>query len=183
MRALVRDSGKLSLVPDGVAIVTGASESPGTLDALLADADVALSVLGPTAKDSSLHTRTAEALVPAMQRHNVSRFIGGSGAGIDIPGDEKSLRDKIISLAIQRLGGEMVKDKNREYQIYAASHLDWTLVRPPRLKDGPATGSVAHDAHRPGRSSSITRADLAQFLADLVDSSDYVRQAPFVSGK
>ena len=53
----------------------------------------------------------------------------------------------------------MVADKPRDYQAFAASDLDWTLVRPPRLVDGPSTGKVTDDAHTPGRSSSIRRAD------------------------
>ncbi len=31
---------------------------------------------------------------------------------------------------IQRLGGALVADKLREYRTFAASDLDWTLVRP-----------------------------------------------------
>jgi len=75
----------------------------------------------------------------------------------------------------------MATDKSTEYEVFAASDLDWTLVRPPRLLDGPATGRVLHDARTPGRSSSIRRADLAVFLADVLDEHLYPRQAPFVS--
>lgn len=59
--------------------------------------------------------------------------------------------------------------------------LDWTLVRPPRLQDGPATGRIAHHATVPGRSTSLRRADLASFLADVTEQHLYPRQAPFVS--
>jgi hypothetical protein len=55
-------------------------------------------------------------------------------------------------------------------------------VRPPRLQDGEATGRFVHDAHTPGRSSSIRRADLAVFLADVVEQGLYPRLAPFVNG-
>ncbi len=87
----------------------------------------------------------------------------------------------MISFLIQKLGGAFVADKPAEYRAYAASDLDWTLVRPPRLQEGPATGKVAHDAHTPGRSSKIQRADLAAFLVDVVEQGLYSRQAPFAS--
>ena len=72
----------------------------------------------------------------------------------------------------------MVADKPRDYQAFAASDLDWTLVRPPRLVDGPSTGKVTHDAHTPGRSSSIRRADLAALLADVLDQRLYIHKRP-----
>ena len=42
----------------------------------------------------------------------------------------------------------------RRVSCWAASDLDWTLVRPPRLKDGSATGRVEHDGHRSVRATS-----------------------------
>ena len=76
----------------------------------------------------------------------------------------------------------MAADKAAEYRIWADSDIDHTLVRPPRLVDGPATGKVVHDAHTPGPSSSIRRADLAAFIADEVEKTRHPRLAPFVCG-
>jgi putative NADH-flavin reductase len=115
-----------------------------------------------------------------MSRAGVRRFIGVSGAGIDVEGDQKGARDTAISLVIRTLGGALAADKKHEYEVWNASDVDWTLVRPPRLLDGAGSGRVRHDAHRPGRST-IHRADLAAFLADEVEQHRYPRQAPFVS--
>ncbi|HEX6887909.1 MAG TPA: NAD(P)H-binding protein, partial [Candidatus Nanopelagicales bacterium] len=116
-----------------------------------------------------------------MHAHGVRRYVGVSGAGMDVPGDQKGGRDKAISFLIQKVGGAIAVDKRREYQLFAESDIDFTLARPPRLLDGPATGRYASDAHKPGRSNSIRRADLAAFLADVVEQGSYLRQAPFVS--
>ncbi|MCB0918837.1 MAG: NAD(P)H-binding protein [Actinobacteria bacterium] len=148
---------------------------------LLVGADVVVSALGPTSKDSDLHTRTAAALIPAMQQAGVSRYVGISGAGIDVTGDQKGLRDKIISFLVQRLGAAMAADKAHEYRAWAASDRDWTLVRPPRLTDQPPTGKIYIHAHRPGPSSRIPRADLAHAVASIAESQQYRQQAPFVS--
>jgi hypothetical protein len=137
-----------------------------------------VSTLGPSGRESDLQTRTANLLVDLLPAQ--ARFVGVSGAGIDVPGDRKGTRDKVISFMVRSVGGAMAKDKVSEYAVFAASNLDWTLVRPPRLVDGPATGSVTHDAHVPGSSTSIRRTDLAIFLADVVEQRLYVRQAPFV---
>lgn len=179
--ALVRDPAKLDDLAQRVQIVTGDSRTQGDLDRLVTGVDAVVSALGPTAKEASLHTETATALIEAMHAAGVRRFVGVSGAGIDVPGDEKSLSAKVISKAIQTLGGDVVKDKPAEYATYAASDLVWTLVRPPRLVDGEATGRLEHHAHRSTHSTKITRTDLAAFVADVVEQDLYPRQAPFVA--
>lgn len=179
--ALARDPATLGDLRERVRVVSGTSTDPTVLDDLLADADAVVSALGPSSKEATLHTDTAHALVAAMTRHGVARFVGVSGAGIDIHGDRKGPRDKAISWMVKRLGGAVAADKQTEYAVYASSDLDWTLVRPPRLVDGPSTGRAYHDAHTPGRSSSLRRADLAVVLADILDQHLYSRQAPFVS--
>lgn len=177
---LVRDPSKLGGVAQQVRTVTGSSADPRAMAELLRDVDAVVSALGPTKKEPDLHTKTARLLVELLPTGG--RFVGVSGAGIDVPGDRKGPRDKVISFLIQKLGGNVVKDKPREYEVFAASDLDWTLVRPPRLMDGEATGTVVHDAHRPGKSSSIRRADLATFLVTVLEDGLYQHQAPFVSG-
>lgn len=178
---LARNPAKVDDLTGRVEVVTGDSRNRADLDRLVAGAHAVASALGPTAKEPNLHTETATALVAAMGAAGVSRFVGISGAGIDVPGDEKSLSAKLISRAIQTVGGDVVKDKPAEYAVFAASDLDWTLVRPPRLVDGGPTGQLEHDAHHSTRSTKITRADLAVFLADVVEEDLYPRQAPFVA--
>jgi putative NADH-flavin reductase len=179
---LARDPSRLADSRPEVRVVAGSSTDPQALGQLLDDADAVVSALGPTAKEADLHTRTARLLVHAMPAAGVTRFVGVSGAGIDVPGDRKGTRDRIISSVIRTVGGAVAKDKPREYQVLADSDLDWTLVRPPRLLDAPATGRIGHDPHTPGHWS-IPRADLAVFLVDAVDQHLYPRQAPFVWAK
>ncbi|MCB7135910.1 NAD(P)-dependent oxidoreductase [Cellulosimicrobium marinum] len=180
---LVRDPAGLAPdVRDRVRVVGGDATDPTALADLLAGADAVVSALGPKGKQADLHTRTARALVALMDAQGPRRFVGVSGAGIDVPGDEKAPKDKAISSLIRTLGGDVVKDKPAEYRVWAASDLDWTLVRPPRLVDGPASQRpLEQDAHRSTRSTSITRADLGRFLVDVVEQDLYPRTAPFVA--
>lgn len=180
---LVRDPARLpAATRERVRVVTGDSTDAGALADVVAGADAVVSALGPVGRQPDLHTRTATALVSVAARGGPRRFVGVSGAGIDVPGDRKAPKDKVISALIRRLGGDVVRDKPAEYRVLAASGLDWTLVRPPRLVDGPASaGPLEHDAHRSTRSSRITRADLGAFLIDVVEQELYVRAAPFVA--
>ncbi|MEX5717306.1 NAD(P)-dependent oxidoreductase [Geodermatophilus maliterrae] len=169
--------------PDAATWVAGDARDPDALSAVVSGGDAVVSALGPHRGDHTLHRDVAPLLVAAMRKAGVRRFVGVSGAGIDVPGDHKSRRDRAISALLQRLGGRTVEDKALEQETWAASGLDWTLVRAPRLVDGPPTGRVEHSATHSPRRTSITRADLAAFLADLLDRPDYVGQAPLVAGR
>ena len=166
-----------------VSRVVGDARDPAALRALVHGADAVVSALGPRRGDGTLHREVAPLLVAAMRDADVRRFVGISGAGVDVPGDRKSRRDRVVSALLQRFGGDTVRDKALERETWADSGLDWTLVRAPRLLDGPPTGRVEHSASRSPRRTSIPRADLATFLADLVDRADYVQQAPLVAGR
>ena len=177
--ALVRDPARLGDPDPGVRVVVGSSTDRDAIGEMLPGSDAVLSALGPTANESDLHTATARLLVAAIPAQGVTRFIGISGAGMDVPGDQKGTRDRIISTLIRTVGGAVARDKPAEYRVLADSPLVWTLVRPPRLLDAPATGRIGHDPHKPGHWS-IPRADLAVFLVDVLEQDLYRRQAPFV---
>jgi putative NADH-flavin reductase len=71
----------------------------------------------------------------------------------------------------------MARDREGQEEAVAASALDWTLVKPPRLTDGDPTGRVvAGPDVRVGLLSSISRADLAAFMLDAVLDPAYVRR-------
>jgi uncharacterized protein YbjT (DUF2867 family) len=179
---LVRDPAKLPAeTRPRVRVVVGDVTDPAALTQLLDDADAVVSALGPTGKQADLHTRAARALVEIMSTRGPRRFVGVSAAGIDVPGDRKAPKDKVISWLIRKLGGPVAQDKPVEYAVWAASGLDWTLVRPPRLVDGPGGHRLEHHVHRSTRSTKITRADLGTFLIDTVEGNLYPQSAPFVA--
>lgn len=178
---LVRDPAKLGSRAEQIRVVVGSVRDEMVLAQLVRGADAVLSALGPSEKDKTLHSDTAATLARVMTTAGVRRFVGVSAAGIDVPGDTKSRRDRFVSKLIQTVGGAAVKDKPAEYAAWAASDLDWTLVRPPRLASGAATGTVEHHASTSCKKTSITRADLAAFLADVVEQNLYLRQAPLVA--
>lgn len=177
---LVRDPAKLGSSAAQVRIITGSVEDRAALAEAITGSDAVISALGPVNRDSQLHTPLAQTLLELLPTLGVERFIGISGAGVDFPGDQKRLPDRIVSRMIRLTSGALWRDKTTEIGVFAGSDLQWTLVRPPRLLDGPATGSVYSDAKRPG-TSKITRVDLAVFMVDVLEQQQYLRQAPFVS--
>ena len=187
--ALVRDPAGLPRVgqvldarEDGrLRVVAGSATDPTVLERLLEGTDAVMSAIGPTGRQQSLHRDIATALSGAMARSGVPRYVGVSVAALDLPGDVKSRYDRVWSLLTRRLRRDVVADKAEEYAVWTGTDLAWTLVRPPRLTDGAATGVREHHAHRSPRQTLISRGDLAVFLVDVLDRDLYRRQAPFVA--
>jgi putative NADH-flavin reductase len=178
---LVRSPDRLGELAARVRIVVGESRDRSALAELVVDADAVISTLGPKGKDATLLRDTAAELVPVMGEAGVDRFIGISGAALRLPDDRRGAVAAVMSWLVRTIGGGVIEDKPAEYRTYAASGMQWTLVRPQRMKEGPATGAVYHDAHRSPRTSTISRSDLAVFLADALDEQLYFQQAPFVA--
>jgi putative NADH-flavin reductase len=87
----------------------------------------------------------------------------------------------LIGAALRRTFLRGVADDSEEMeQIVRASDLDWTIVRPPRLTNGPCTESYAVSVDRlppgSGGAASIRRADVAHFLLDEAERPAHVRR-------
>ncbi len=179
VRVVVRDADR---APADTDVVDGDVRDAAVLRrAVTTGADAVLSALGPRRGDHDLHAALVAVLVPGMRTAGVGRYLGISGAGVTLPTDRKRRRDAVISAAMRVVTPSMVTDKLAEIRAWQSSGLAWTLVRPPRLTDGPPTGRLEHDTHRSTRGTTLSRADLAGFLVDCLEQQRYVGAAPFVA--
>ena len=73
-------------------------------------------------------------------------------------------------------------DKTRQERMIAESNVEWVIVRPGMLTNAAKRGSLRH-----GRVGSffwtvrISRADVADFMLNQLDSDTYLRAAPGVA--
>jgi hypothetical protein len=143
---------------------------------LAAGCDAVLSALGPTRRQKDVCSTAAAHVIAA----GVKRYVAISGAGLDVPGDDKDTVGKIVSFMVRTLTPAIFRDKVREHALLAASPVAWTLVRPPRLTDGPPTGRPRSSLTR-APSGSISRADLAAFTLAAASDDTLIGKAPFVA--
>lgn len=108
------------------------------------------------------------------------RYVTVGGAAVDVPGDRKGVSDKVISWLSRAVAKEVVLDRQAELDVLRGSRLRWTMLRPPRLVDGPAKGEAKLSFERPP-SIQITRADLARKVVEAIGNDSLVGRAPFVS--
>jgi putative NADH-flavin reductase len=111
----------------------------------------------------------------AMQSAGVRRLMCVSASGLDPgPGLLRWLARQVLWLMFK----EAYTDMARMEAAVKASDLDWTIVRPPRLTNGPHTGQyhMAVNKHL-ARGWTISRADLADYIVThLEDPQTYCAQ-------
>uniref|UniRef100_UPI0025EEAC24 NAD(P)H-binding protein n=1 Tax=uncultured Thiodictyon sp. TaxID=1846217 RepID=UPI0025EEAC24 len=61
------------------------------------------------------------------------------------------------------------------------STLDWTIVRPGGLTDGPRTGTYSAGVEKSIQARRVSRADVAQFVLQQLTDDRFVRQTPAIS--
>ena len=110
-------------------------------------------------------------ILDAMKKYNVSRLICLSAWGIGASrGRVPVLFRKVIFPVLMK---EEYEDKETQEQLIRQSFLDWTIVRPSRLTNGPRTGRYRMQSSLEfSIQSHISRADVADcMLSQLTDST------------
>jgi putative NADH-flavin reductase len=180
--ALARIPTRLSISHPHLKMVQGDIHTAAPVEKTVTDADVVISVLGPTGNQPEFAISTGmEIILTAMQRQNVKRLIISAGAGVGDPQDTPKLFDKAIGLLLRTFSRNVYEDMLRAVATVRASDRDWTVVRVPMLTDGPLTGQVRIGMVGKGTGPRISRADMAAFMLQQVTDAQYLHQAPVVS--
>jgi putative NADH-flavin reductase len=176
LRVLARAPGKVTVQHPRLTVVAGDASNPADLGRLVEGVDAVISALGPARGQEDACSRATQAVLST----GVRRYVLTSGAGLDVPGDEKDLMGRVVSRLVRLLTPAIVRDKQRELALVQQSSCEWTLVRPPRLVDAAGTGRPRVDGkNAPG--SKLARADLADFLLTCATERRHVREAPFLA--
>jgi putative NADH-flavin reductase len=173
--ALVRRPGSFEPTSGLREVVAPDVTDVAAVSAAIHGVDVVISALGGTGTGpTTVCTDAVRTLIPAMTSIDRARLIVVSAHGV-LETRDGSLYSRAVWLGV----GEKMKDKETMEPLLVASGLDWTIVRPPMLKDTPATGTyVTGDDLLIKLWHSISRADLADFLVLEAEESRYVRRYP-----
>lgn len=184
VRVLVRNPTKLGALADQVEVVRGDVFDEKPLEEAVRGADAVLSAVGPPnygTIDPALYKRGMQSIVAVLDRQSVRRYIHTGGAVH--PGGENeawSPGRRLLRLFLNLVARPVLTAKSWEWEVLKASDLDWTLVRPPRIREGGATKCIAADARRLARTQ-VNVEDLASFMLDQVTEPTWIRLAPLVA--
>jgi putative NADH-flavin reductase len=177
VRALARRPEALPRA-DGLAAARGDALDGGAVADVIAEADAVVSALGPRgAKSPALLAGAAANIVAAMEKTGARRLICVSAAGAFIADDPHM--NRLVRLILPRVLARQFADARAMEDVVRRSDLDWTMVRPTRLVNGPRTGRyrVSPD-YAPRGGWKISRADVAEFIGAALTDGGWVRSAP-----
>ena len=118
-------------------------------------------------------------IIRAMNDSGVDRWCSSPHSASATPYREAPLPLKV---GYRLVLGRVFADKAAGERLLRNSALDWTLVYPVLLTDGPHTGVYRSDEHlRPSRPWRISRADVADFMLSQVQQSTYSRATAVVT--
>ena len=177
--AVVRDPARLPAPPDGVNVRTVARlEDPEALRAVVAGRDAVLSGLGSHGRRADgVAERLTRSVLRAMEAEGTRRLVVVSAAPLGPRPAGDPLVDRLVRRAVGAVLKEVYADLRGMEAALAESTVDWTSVRPPRLTDGPLTGTYRTVVGgTPPHGRTLSRADVAHAMLALVDDPAATRQ-------
>src|SRR5258708_7037124 len=127
-------------------------------------------------KPTRFFSKATRVLVTAMEEAQVKRLICVTGFGA---GDSRGRGGFLYNVAFHLLLGHVYDDKDVQERIVRSSKLDWGIVRPVTLADGPKTNAYRALVD-PLRSTCgvISRAAVADFLVKQIDYDTFLHKTP-----
>ncbi|MTD58448.1 NAD(P)-dependent oxidoreductase [Amycolatopsis pithecellobii] len=181
--AVVRDPARLDVpAHERLEVVTANVFVPNEIVPAVSGSELVVSALGPHGRGPTTICRDGTAsIMSAMDTAGVRRLVVVSNSGMHTEGDGVFTRRIVKPILIRVLRDGYADMAAMEDQV-AASGLEWTIVRPPRLTTGPHTGRITSSVGRNVRGSfSISRADLADYVLRTAGDSALIRQAVSVA--
>ncbi|PHN02364.1 NAD(P)-dependent oxidoreductase [Flavilitoribacter nigricans] len=189
VKALVRDPTSLSLSEleqsqnGQIEVIQGGIFEPEKLKAHLEGCDVVISALG-TGRDNrytEVYSEGGRNILAAMRANGIKRLITVTSGLIDMsdPGTDNFFLNRIIRPNFNKV----YYDQTRwETILDDTNDIDWTCVRPTYLTNKSFTGKYrVKDQHCPEGGRKISRADLAHFMVQQIDSGEFIRRKPVLA--
>lgn len=169
-------------VGEKLRILQGDVTGGEALAAAIAGQDAVLSALGRgySLKSGGLFARAMPRIVDSMEEQGVRRLVVVSAYGVGDTGRDAPLLPRLMH---RLMLAELFADKLAGERAIRHSSLDWTLVYPTALTNGPRASRYRSgerlELH--GLLPKISRADVAEFVLRQLDDPAYVRKGVILS--
>ncbi|RLJ59125.1 putative NADH-flavin reductase [Litoreibacter meonggei] len=180
--AFSRNPEKLSIDHPKLSYIAGDALSAHSVANAVSGHDAVVITLGSgMSRKSKIRSQGTLNIIQAMQRHGVQRLICQSTLGAHESWSNLNFFWKRIMFGA--LLRPVFQDHELQENFVRASGLEWTIVRPSAFADGPATGAYKEDIKPMDRALtlSISRADIAKFLARQLSELQYAQRAVGIS--
>jgi uncharacterized protein YbjT (DUF2867 family) len=185
VRALARSARRIRIDHPKLEKMAGNALDIATVKRALTGVDAIIQSLGISVgleimlKPTRLFSKATRVLVIAMEEAQIKRLICVTGFGA---GDSRGRGGCLYSAASDLLLGRIYDDKDLQERIVRRSKLDWVIVRPVILTDGPKTNAYRALVNpRRWTWGFISRADVADFLVKQIDDDAFLHKTPVLT--
>jgi uncharacterized protein YbjT (DUF2867 family) len=185
VRALARSARRIRVDHPKLEKMPGDALEMATVKRALTGVDAIIQALGVSGgpeiifKPTRLFSTATRVLVTAMEEAQVKRLICVTGFGA---GDSRGRGGFLCSAAAHLLLGRIYDDKDLQERIVRRSKLDWVIVRPVILTNGPKTNAYRALVNpRRWTWGFISRADVADFLVRQIDDDAFLNETPVLT--
>jgi putative NADH-flavin reductase len=180
--ALARNPQRLATRHERLRILKGDILDSDAVAAAMAGQDAVCCTIGVRTpwEQPAVFSEGTRNLLQAMKQTGVRRLlcVTGIGAG-NSKGHGGFLYDRIFYPLLLK---GVYADKDRQESLIEASDVDWTIVRPGFLTNGPLTGNYRMLTDMTGITAGrISRADVAHFILKELESNRHLRQTPLLT--
>ena len=176
--AFAREPATLTIKHPKLKVVQGDALDAARVSQAITGQDAVLFAIGINRRSTmTVCADSTRHVINGMKEHGVHRLICLSAYGASETKDA-ALYSKVLRFLI----GKRVEDKDRQEELVRASDLDWVLVRPPLLTNGARKGRYRVGFDIPIKLfSSVSRADVAEFMLKQLSDDTYLHQAPTIT--
>lgn len=191
--AFVRNPSRMGARHQRLRVVVGDAFNPEKVREAVAGNEAVISVLGSRQPSNPLRPLRpgdpngpvsvgSANIIAAMKEHGLWRFVcqtaWGVGESKKNPGFAGAFFMKVLVPPLLR---DEYAEKEAQEKLVRESDLEWIIVRPMILTNGPWTNDyrVGLDL-KPGRRPYVSRADVADFLMRRLADDSFVRRAPAI---
>lgn len=172
----------LEIADESLEIVTGDVRSFEAVEPAVAGCDAVVFAVGSGGgRRVDVYSEGIGHVLHAMALHDVPALAALSAAGAFARNDRR------LPLTFRAMMATALKsvydDMERMEQRIAASGVQWTIVRPVGLTDGPQTGHyrLSRDGSLLPKASRIARADVAALLLKAVETGTFARETVVIA--
>jgi putative NADH-flavin reductase len=179
--ALARTPEKLAIQHSSLRVVKGNVLEMRVVEETIAGSDAVMSCLGRSSpfRGKGDVWKGTHNIIEAMKKLGVRRLIVESAYAAGSSREFASLGMKLVT---STLLGFAYQEKAILEPDIMSSGLDWVIVRPPALRNGPKTGQYrSGEGLRLSTLSWINRADVADFMLRQIASDAWLRKTPAIS--
>ena len=176
VRVLVRNPNRMPLVNENMRLVLGNVLERESVTKTILGSDAVINCLGQASLTHNMGvvSEGTRMIVEVMKQQGVRRLVITSSFGVGESRQKAAWWQRMVFSTLLRAP---YADKEIMEPEVRASGLEWTLLRPVGLTNGPLTRRY-RITHETPRKIQISRADVAEAILDAVEKRLWVGEAP-----